>query len=111
MAVAPRASVACSANQISSRRFSLEQCAMDRHESRAAGKSPSASGDAKDAAALCAAGFRHFEAERALDAQLCCREALAIDPHHADTMHLMGLLSLQAAQYDLALEWLSRAIR
>jgi tetratricopeptide (TPR) repeat protein len=45
-----------------------------------------------------------------LDAQLCCQQALAIDPHHADTMHLLGLLSLHAAQYELALEWLSRAI-
>src|SRR5579872_3380483 len=77
----------------------------------AAGQLPLASDDANDAAALCAAGFRHFEAARALDAQLCCRQALSLDPHHADTMHLLGLLSLQAAQHELALEWLSRAIR
>jgi tetratricopeptide (TPR) repeat protein len=82
-----------------------------RDRQAAAGQSPSASGDANDAAALCAAGFRHFEAARALDAQLCCQKALSLDPHHAETMHLLGLLSLQAAQYDLALEWLSRAIR
>ncbi|WP_024519325.1 tetratricopeptide repeat protein [Bradyrhizobium sp. Tv2a-2] len=77
----------------------------------AAGTSPSASGDGRGAAALCVAGFRHFEAGRALDAQLCCQQALAIDPDHADTMHLLGLLSAQATHDDLALEWLSRAIR
>jgi tetratricopeptide (TPR) repeat protein len=84
-----------------------------REGQAAAGQSPSASGDtdAQDATALCTAGFRHFEAGRALDAQLCCGQALGIDPHHADTMHLLGLLSLQAARYDLALEWLARAIR
>ena len=26
-------------------------------------------------------------------------------------LHLMGLLSLQAKQYDLAVEWIARAIR
>jgi tetratricopeptide (TPR) repeat protein len=84
-----------------------------RERQAAAGQSPSASTApaTNDAAALCAAGFRHFEAGRALDAQLCCQQALSLDPHHADTMHLLGLLSLQAAQHDLALEWLSRAIR
>jgi tetratricopeptide (TPR) repeat protein len=83
----------------------------NRDRQAAAGQSPSTSGEADPAAALCAAGCRHFEAGRALDAQLCCQQALAIDPQHADTMHLLGLLSAQAAQYDLALEWLSRAIR
>ncbi len=34
-----------------------------------------------------------------------------IDPDHADTLHLMGLLSLDAGQYDHAIAWLSRAIR
>ncbi|HLG82533.1 MAG TPA: tetratricopeptide repeat protein [Bradyrhizobium sp.] len=82
-----------------------------RDRQAAAGQSPSASDAGSDAGALCAAGFRHFEAGRVLDAQLCCRQALGLDPHHADTMHLLGLLSAQAAQHELALEWLSRAIR
>ena len=34
-----------------------------------------------------------------------------MDPNHADTLHLMGLLSLHAKQYDHAVEWISRAIR
>ena len=52
-----------------------------------------------------------MQAGRHLDAQLCCRQALAADPDHADTLHLMGLLSLHAGQRDHAVEWISRAIR
>jgi len=51
-----------------------------------------------------------MQAGRHLDAQLCCRQALALEPNHADTLHLMGLLSFHAKQYDHALEWISRAI-
>ena len=57
------------------------------------------------------AGIAHMQAGRYLDAQLCCRQALAADPDHPDTLHLMGLLSLRARQYDHAVEWIARAIR
>ncbi len=50
-------------------------------------------------------------AGRFLDAQLCCRQALAIDADHADSLHLMGLLSFQTEQYDHAAEWIGRAVR
>ncbi len=33
-----------------------------------------------------------------------------MDPLHADTLHLMGLISLHAKQYEHALEWIARAI-
>jgi tetratricopeptide (TPR) repeat protein len=45
------------------------------------------------------------------DARLCRQQALAADPNHADTLHLMGLLSLQAKQYNHAVEWIARAIQ
>jgi tetratricopeptide (TPR) repeat protein len=61
--------------------------------------------------ALYETGLSHMSAGRSLDAQLCCQQVLAIDPSHADTLHLMGLISLQAKQHDHAVEWLSRAIR
>jgi tetratricopeptide (TPR) repeat protein len=57
------------------------------------------------------AGLQHFIARRSLEAQACCQKALALDAQHADTLHLMGLLSLHSKQYDHALEWISRAIR
>jgi len=87
---------------------------MSRRERRAAARK--AGGDLNGrgtgtAAALYDAGLNHMQARRHLDAQLCCQQALAIDPNHADTLHLMGLLSFHAKQYDHAVEWISRAIR
>src|SRR3984957_15440649 len=85
---------------------------MTRRVRRAAArKSQTASNGASSAAALCEAGRRHLRAEQYLDAQLCCQQALAADSNHADALHLMGLLSVHAAQYDLAVEWFARAIR
>jgi tetratricopeptide (TPR) repeat protein len=52
-----------------------------------------------------------MRAGRYLDAQLACRQALALNPAHADTLHLMGLLSFQAKHYDQAVEWISLAVR
>jgi tetratricopeptide (TPR) repeat protein len=91
-----------------------EDALMNRRERRAASKN---SGTVRKAstpgtsAALCEAGLHHFRAGRHLDAQLCCQQALELNPDHADTLHLMGLLSLRAGQYDHAVEWISRAIR
>jgi tetratricopeptide (TPR) repeat protein len=62
-------------------------------------------------AALYQAGLAHLQAGRYLDAQLCCQQALAADADHADTLHLMGLLSVHAKQHDHAVEWITRAIR
>ncbi len=57
------------------------------------------------------AALRHMRAGQYLDAQLCCEQALALDPGHADTLHMMGLLSLQAEQFDHAVEWIARALK
>ncbi|MBV9462391.1 MAG: tetratricopeptide repeat protein, partial [Bradyrhizobium sp.] len=57
------------------------------------------------------AGHAHRQAGRSLEAQGCCEQALAMDSYHADSLHLMGLLSLDAKQHDHAVEWFSRAIR
>ncbi|WP_426613190.1 tetratricopeptide repeat protein [Bradyrhizobium sp. McL0616] len=62
-------------------------------------------------ATFCEAGFAHFRDGRHLDARVCCQQALAIDAEHTDAQHLMGLLFLQAKQYDDALEWIVRAIQ
>jgi tetratricopeptide (TPR) repeat protein len=86
---------------------------MSRRERRAAGKKagvPTAPG-AGTVSRFYEVGLGHMLAGRDLDAQLCCRQALALDPNHADTLHLMGLVSVRARQYDHALEWISRAIR
>jgi tetratricopeptide (TPR) repeat protein len=87
---------------------------MNRRERKAAAKSSGiAPGEAtaNTPAALYGAGVEHLRAGRHLDAQICCQQALTLDAEHADTLHLMGQLSLHARQYDHALEWISRAIR
>lgn len=84
---------------------------MNHHERRVAARKPPAAskGGAGTPAALHEAGLGHFRAGRNLDAQICCQQALALDAGHADTLQLMGLLSLQAKQYDAAIEWVDRA--
>ncbi len=49
-------------------------------------------------------------AGRHLEAQLCCQQALALESGHADTLHLMGLVSFHTQHHDHALAWISRAI-
>ncbi len=65
----------------------------------------------KAPAALYEAGIGYIRSGQYLDAQVCCQQALSLDPNHADTLYLQGLLSFYAAQYDLAVEWTARAIR
>ena len=84
---------------------------MNRRERRAAANGSVRAPTKTTPAALYEAGLRHFRAGRQLDAQTCCQKALALDPEHADTMHLVGLLSLRAGDHDHAVEWISRAIR
>ncbi|MGD0848363.1 tetratricopeptide repeat protein [Bradyrhizobium sp.] len=62
-------------------------------------------------AELFQAGIQHLAAGERVDAQLCCQRALEIDPGFADALHLLGLIALQAQDYDPAVEWLARAIR
>ena len=61
--------------------------------------------------ALYEAGLQHFRAGRILEAQVCCKDALALKPEHADTLHLIGLLSFHSKQYDHAVDWIARALR
>ncbi len=87
---------------------------MNRRERRSLPDSPeeaSTGVEAGTAAELYEAGLRHMNAGQYLDAQLRCQQALAVDSGHADTLHLMGLLSLQFQQYDEAIEWISLALR
>jgi tetratricopeptide (TPR) repeat protein len=84
---------------------------MNRRDRRAAGQdSKAASSAAMTPAALCELGHRHLAAGKTLDAQLCCQQALAIDPNFADGLYLMGLLAQRADQFDHATAWFSRAI-
>src|ERR1700744_5075532 len=84
---------------------------MNRRERRAAGKTP-APGKAVPSgpAALYEDGITHLRAGKMLDAQVCAQQALTADPAHADSMHLMSLLTIDAQHFDLAAEWARRAV-
>jgi tetratricopeptide (TPR) repeat protein len=62
-------------------------------------------------AAFFEAGLRLLQAGQLQAAESCGRQALALDAAHADSLHLMGLLSLLAKQPALAIEWFAQAIR
>src|ERR1700744_4274539 len=67
---------------------------------------------AKDSApALYEAGLRHFQSGRLAVAEERCRKALASDPAHADSPHLLGLIHAQGNRVDLAIDFIAQAIR
>ena len=80
---------------------------MNRRERRSATKH---SGKATPAA-LCQAGFVHFQSGRIAEAELSCRQALTLDEQHPDALHLLGVLCFHARQPDAAVEWIGRAVR
>ena len=87
---------------------------MGRSDRKQGGKSVAGGSDGVPTlspAALYEAGLHHLGAGQLLDAQLCCQQALELDPGHADSLYLMGLISLQSRQHDHAVAWLSQAIR
>src|SRR5581483_7558366 len=62
-------------------------------------------------AALCQAGFAHFQSGRVVEAELCCQQALTLDERHPDALHLLGVLCFHAQQPDAAIEWIGRAVQ
>ena len=62
-------------------------------------------------AALCQAGFAHFQSGRIVEAELCCQQALTLDERHPDALHLLGVLCFRAQQPDAAIEWIGRAVQ
>ena len=63
-----------------------------------------------DPAVLYEAGLAHLRAGRMLDAQVCAQQALTANPEHADALHLMSLITIDAEHFDLAAEWARRAV-
>jgi tetratricopeptide (TPR) repeat protein len=57
------------------------------------------------------AGVRHFQSGRHGAAEECCRQALAVDPGHANSLHLLGLIHAATGRLDVAVEQIAAAIR
>jgi protein O-GlcNAc transferase len=54
--------------------------------------------------------LRHHQAGQLAEAERLYRRILALDPDHADSLHLLGVLAHQAGQLDIAADLIGRAI-
>jgi tetratricopeptide (TPR) repeat protein len=59
---------------------------------------------------LIATSAEHIDAGRRAEAEMLLRQVLALDAHHADGLHLLGLVAHQAGHNDAAVELIGRAI-
>ena len=82
--------------------MSRQQTRTKGHEDRKEKRSPSELHDA---------AFRHFQSGRLGSAEDRCRQALALDPNHADSLHLLGLIHTQSGKFDTAIDLIAAAIK
>ena len=54
--------------------------------------------------------LRHHQAGRLAEAERIYRQILAMDAHHADSLHLLGMIEYQAGRHELAVEMIRKAI-
>lgn len=72
---------------------------------------PSSSQPASEAAAsLFALALRQHQAGNLDEAERVYKEAIARDPKHFDSLHLLGVAAQQRGRYDVAIELIGRAI-
>jgi predicted TPR repeat methyltransferase len=87
---------------------------MNRHARRAAQKhgggpvNPPAPGG--PVAHLFSTAVGHFYAGRLPEAEQACRDALAFDPDHFDSLHLLGVIAYRAGHPDVAADILGAAL-
>ncbi len=58
-----------------------------------------------------AIALQHHQAGRLDAAEKIYRQILAVEPNHADAIHLLGVLAAQAGNHEAAIEQIGRAIR
>jgi tetratricopeptide (TPR) repeat protein len=57
-----------------------------------------------------AEGLRHHRAGHLTEAERIYRQILAIDAYHADSLHLLGMITYQAGSYEAAVKLIRKAI-
>ena len=57
-----------------------------------------------------AAALQHHQAGRLAEAERLFRQVLAVNPRHADSLHLLGVIAYQTGRQDLAVEMIRKAI-
>ena len=55
--------------------------------------------------------IQHHQAGRLQAAEQIYRQILAVDPNHADALHLLGVIASQVGRHELAVEYIGRAVR
>ena len=55
--------------------------------------------------------IQHHQSGRLAQAELLYRQILAVQPHHADALHMLGVIAHQAGQADAAAQLIRQAIR
>jgi protein O-GlcNAc transferase len=85
---------------------------MNRKQRRAEKKlgRPAPQGGSPSVQELFTDALRHHQAGRLNDAERLYRQVLAVDPRHADSLHLLGVIAHQIGRHDLAVELISKAI-
>lgn len=59
---------------------------------------------------MLANAIRHHQAGHLNEAERLYRQVLAVDPRHADSLHLLGVIAHQLGRHDLAVDLISKAI-
>jgi protein O-GlcNAc transferase len=59
---------------------------------------------------LVAEGLQHHMAGRLNDAERLYRQVLAVNPRHADSLHLLGMIAYQTGQHQIAADKIRKAI-
>ena len=57
-----------------------------------------------------AAALRHHQLGRLTEAERLYRQILAVDPRHAQSMHLLGVIAHQSGRNDVAVDLIQKAI-
>ncbi len=58
-----------------------------------------------------AIAIQHHRAGRLQAAEQIYRQILAVEPNHADAIHLLGVIASQVGKHEIAVEYIGRAIR
>jgi tetratricopeptide (TPR) repeat protein len=85
---------------------------MNRQQRRAAMKQggPAAPGVAPNVPAIFAEGRRRHNSGRLQEAEHFYRQVLAVDPRHADALHMLGIIDCDLGRHDRGIDLIGRAI-